>query len=126
MGYPRLDLNSKTAVVIGGTTGIGLTLAIGLAEAGANVVPSGRRQELVEQAACEIKRRGRESLAVACDVRSRSDLEALCERVCAQFGAVDVLVNCAGITHRSPTLDMDESEWNRIFDTNLNGTLRAC
>jgi NAD(P)-dependent dehydrogenase (short-subunit alcohol dehydrogenase family) len=126
MGYPGLDLNSKTAVVIGGTSGIGLTLAKGLATAGANVIPSGRRRELVESAAEEIKTAGRGSLAITCDVADRSSLQALLEAVCAQFGKVDILVNCAGITQRTPILDMSESDWNAIMETNLNGTLRAC
>ena len=81
MGHPALDLNSKTAVVIGGTSGIGLTLAKGLATAGANVVPSGRRRELVESAASEIKTAGRGSLAITCDVADRSSLQALLEAV---------------------------------------------
>lgn len=126
MGYPGLDLNSKTAVIIGGTSGIGLTLAKGLATAGANVVPSGRRRELVESAAEEIKTAGRESLAITCDVADRSSLQALLEAVRAQFGKVDILVNCAGITQRTPILDMSENDWNAIMETNLNGTLRAC
>jgi NAD(P)-dependent dehydrogenase (short-subunit alcohol dehydrogenase family) len=126
MGHPALDLNSKTAVVIGGTSGIGLALAKGLAVAGANVVPSGRRRELVESAAAEIETAGRGSLAITCDVADRSSLQALLEAVCAQFGKVDILVNCAGITQRVPTLEMNESDWNAILETNLNGTLRAC
>ena len=76
MGYPGLELNSKTAVVIGGTSGIGLTLAKGLAKAGANVVPSGRRRDLVESVANEIKKLGRGSLAVPCDVADRSSGES--------------------------------------------------
>ena len=126
MGLAALDLNSKTAVVIGGTSGIGLTLAKGLAAAGANVVPSGRRRELVESCAGEIRKAGRGSLAIPCDVADRSSLEALLEAACAEFGKVDILVNCAGITQRTPTLDMSDSDWNAILETNLNGTLRAC
>jgi NAD(P)-dependent dehydrogenase (short-subunit alcohol dehydrogenase family) len=126
MGYPALDLNSKTAVVIGGTSGIGLTLAKGLAAAGANVVPSGRRRELVESVAADIRKTGRGSLAMSCDVADRSSLEELLKAACAEFGKVDILVNCAGITQRTPILDMSESDWNRILETNLNGTLRVC
>jgi NAD(P)-dependent dehydrogenase (short-subunit alcohol dehydrogenase family) len=126
MGYPGLELNSKTAVVIGGTSGIGLTLAKGLAKAGANVVPSGRRRDLVESVANEIKKLGRGSLAVPCDVADRSSLQNVLEAACAEFGKVDILVNCAGITQRTPILDMSERDWNAILDTNLNGTLRAC
>jgi NAD(P)-dependent dehydrogenase (short-subunit alcohol dehydrogenase family) len=126
MGYPALDLESKTAVVIGGTSGIGLTLAKGLAVAGADVVATGRRQQLVEAVACEIKKIGRKSFAMTCDVGDRASLDALCSRVGEEFGKLDILINCAGITQRTPLLDQDEAEWNRILDTNLNGTLRSC
>ena len=126
MGYPGLELNSKTAVVIGGTSGIGLTLSKGLAKAGANVIPSGRRRDLVESAASEIRNLGRGSLANPCNVADRSSLQHLLDAACAEFGKVEILVNCAGITQRTPILDMSEGDWNAILDTNLNGTLRAC
>jgi NAD(P)-dependent dehydrogenase (short-subunit alcohol dehydrogenase family) len=126
MGHPALDLTSKTAVVIGGTSGIGLTIAKGLAQAGADVVPTGRRTELVESAATEIKKIGRRSLAVPCDVSDRTSIEALLNSAVAEFGGVDILVNSAGTTKRTPTLDVPESEWNNILETNLSGTLRAC
>ena len=126
MGYPALDLNGKTAVVIGGTSGIGLTLAKGLAEAGANVVPTGRRAQLVESAAAEISKLQRKTLALTVDVTNRASLEALQNAAIAEFKHVDILVNCAGMTKRTPTLDLPEEEWNNILETNLNGTLRAC
>jgi NAD(P)-dependent dehydrogenase (short-subunit alcohol dehydrogenase family) len=126
MGYAALDLTSKTAVVIGGTSGIGLTIAKGLAQAGAYVVPTGRRAELVESAAAEIKKSGGKSLAFPSDVTNRASLEALLTATVAEFGAVDILVNSAGTTKRTPTLDVSEPEWNNILETNLNGTLRAC
>ena len=113
-------------MVIGGTSGIGLTLAKGLAIAGANVVPTGRRHELVESAASQVKKLGRGSLNLTCDVSDRSSLEALLAATLKEFGKVDILVNCAGITKRTPTLDVSDSEWNQILQTNLNGTLRAC
>ncbi|MBV9342981.1 MAG: glucose 1-dehydrogenase [Acidobacteria bacterium] len=125
MGHPSLDLASKTAVVIGGTSGIGLTLAIGLAEAGADVVATGRRLELVRAAADRIRALGRRSLAKECNVGDRSSLEALHAEVCAEFDRVDILINSAGITRRTPTIDVSEAEWNEIFNTNLTGTLRA-
>lgn len=126
MGHPSLDLTNKTAVVIGGTSGIGLALAKGLAEAGANVIPTGRRTDLVRAAADEIESRGRKSLAVTCDVTDRASLEALCSETIQQFGRVDILVNSAGRTKRTPTLAVSESEWQCILQTNLNGTLWAC
>jgi NAD(P)-dependent dehydrogenase (short-subunit alcohol dehydrogenase family) len=126
MAHPALSLEAKTAVVIGGTSGIGLAIANGLATAGANVVPSGRRRDLVESAAREIAKSGRRSLAVPCDVADRSSLESLLTAANAEFGKVDILVNCAGITKRTPTLDVSEREWDNILATNLTGTLRAC
>jgi NAD(P)-dependent dehydrogenase (short-subunit alcohol dehydrogenase family) len=126
MAYPALDLTGKTAVVIGGTSGIGLMLAKGLAQAGADVVPTGRRQQLVANAASEIKKMGRKSLGVECDVTDRASVERFSNSVHEEFGKVDILVNAAGITQRKPTLEQNESDWNRILDTNLTGTLRAC
>ncbi len=126
MGHPLLELTNKTAVVIGGTSGIGLALARGLAQAGANVVPTGRRTDLVRAAAAEVEALGRRSLAQTCDVTDIASLEGLLNSVCSEFGGVQILVNCAGRTKRMPTLDVPEADWNAIMDTNLNGTLRAC
>ena len=126
MGHPLLDLANKTAVVIGGTSGIGLALTRGLAQAGASVVPTGRREELVRAATAEVVALGRRSLAQTSDVTVNASLEGLLERVCREFGSVQILVNCAGRTKRTPTLDVPEADWNAIIETNLNGTLRAC
>jgi NAD(P)-dependent dehydrogenase (short-subunit alcohol dehydrogenase family) len=126
MGHPLLDLNGKAAVVIGGTSGIGLSLAKGLAVAGANVVATGRRADLVASAAREIQALGRRSLDVACDVTDSASLENFAKAVFDAFGSVPILINCAGRTKRMPTLDFPETEWNGIMETNLTGTLRAC
>ena len=126
MSYAPLDLSNKTAVVIGGTSGIGLALAKGLAKAGANVVPTGRRAELAQSAAADIKAAGGKSLAVGCDVTNRASLEALLAATIVEFGSVEILVNCAGTTKRTPTLDVSEAEWNNIIEINLSGTFRAC
>jgi len=126
MGHPALDLTGRTAVVIGGTSGLGRALVKGLAEAGADVVPTGRREELVRAAAEEVQQLGRRSLALSCDVTDTAQLEALRDVVLKDFGKIHILVNCAGRTKRAPTLDFPESEWNSIFETNLSGTLRAC
>ncbi len=120
------DLSGKSAVVIGGTSGIGRTLALGLAQGGADVVATGRREDRVRSVAAEIERIGRRSLTVTADVTSRASLEHLQHIVVAEFGHVDVLVNCAGKTKRMPTLQVSEAEWADIIETNLNGTLRAC
>ncbi len=126
MGHPSLDLANKTAVVIGGTSGIGLTIARGLARAGANVVPSGRRAELVESVSKEIQALGRKSIARTADVTNKASIQSLLDAVLKEFGGVQVLVNCAGRTKRTPTLDVSETEWNGIIETNLTGTLLAC
>jgi NAD(P)-dependent dehydrogenase (short-subunit alcohol dehydrogenase family) len=125
MGHP-LDLTGKTAVVIGGTSGIGLALTRGLAQAGANVIPTGRREDHVRTASAEVIAMGRRSLSQTCDVTNTASIEGLLKSVCAEFGSVQILVNCAGRTKKMPTLDFPESEWNAIMDTNLNGTMRAC
>jgi len=126
MGHPLLDLTKKTAVVIGGTSGIGLALTRALAQAGADVIPTGRRAEQVNAAVSEVKALGRRSLARPCDVTDPASLEQLLQAVTGEFGSVQVLVNSAGRTKRTPTLEVPDSEWNGILETNLNGTLRAC
>jgi len=126
MGHPLLDLTDKTAVVVGATSGIGLALAKGLAVAGADVVATGRRQELVSRAAQEIRALGRRSLETPCDVTDPSSIEHLLSAVLEEFGGVQILVNCAGRTKRMPTLEFPEPEWNAILETNLSGTFRAC
>jgi len=125
MSYSRLELNGKVAVVIGGTSGIGLAIAKGMAEAGADVVPTSRRQDQVEAAAREIENRGRRSIRVTSDVGDRASLQSVLHESIKAFGKVDVLVNSAGRTKRAPTLDFSEEDWNSILDTNLTGTLRA-
>jgi len=126
MSFAPLDLTGKVAVVIGGTSGIGRAIAHGLAEAGADVVATSRRVDQVEAAAKEIEERGRRTLRLTSDVSDRPSLEQLLHRSASAFGKVDILVNSAGRTKRTPTLDVPESEWNDIMETNLTGVLRAC
>ena len=126
MGYSKLSLDGKTAVVIGGTSGIGRAIAHGMAEAGADVVCTSRRLEQVEAAAAEIESIGRRSFRVTSDVSDKSSLESLLAECTDEFGKVDILVNSAGRTKRTPTLELDEAEWDAIIETNLTGTLRAC
>jgi NAD(P)-dependent dehydrogenase (short-subunit alcohol dehydrogenase family) len=126
VGYKPLDLEGKVAVVVGGSSGIGKTIALGLAQGGADVVASARRMDLVKALADEIESLGRRSLRVTCDVDQRESLEKLLKDCMAAFGKVDILVNAAGITKRAPTLDFPEADWNRILETNLTGTLRSC
>ncbi|WP_058185660.1 SDR family NAD(P)-dependent oxidoreductase [Terracidiphilus gabretensis] len=126
MAKSLFDLSGRVAVVMGGTTGLGHAIAIGLAEAGADVVASSRRAEQVEMVAGEMEALGRRTLRATSDVTDRGTLEALRNAVMAEFGKVDILVNAAGVTHKAPTLEETEAEWARVMDTNLTGTLRAC
>jgi NAD(P)-dependent dehydrogenase (short-subunit alcohol dehydrogenase family) len=126
MGHPLFDLSGKSAVVVGGTSGIGLAMAVGLAEAGADVVASSRRMEQVDEAAKAIEATGRRSLRVTSDVADRQSLEALLDGALKAFGKVDILINCAGKIKREPTLTVSEETWDGIMDTNVTGTLRAC
>jgi NAD(P)-dependent dehydrogenase (short-subunit alcohol dehydrogenase family) len=126
MSSQLFNLEGKVAVVIGGTSGIGRALARGLAEAGADVIPTSRRQQQVNDTAAEIEGLGRQSLAVASDVADRASLESLASKVLSRFGKVDILINCAGRIKRTPTLTMAEEDWTAIVDTNLTGTFRSC
>jgi NAD(P)-dependent dehydrogenase (short-subunit alcohol dehydrogenase family) len=120
------DLTGRVAVVIGGTSGIGRSLAVGLAEAGADVIASGRRQNLAEEVAAQISALGRQTLAQAVNIQDRVSIDALRDAVLAKFGHVDILLNAAGQTHRKPTKDVDEAAWNHVMDVNLTGILRSC
>jgi NAD(P)-dependent dehydrogenase (short-subunit alcohol dehydrogenase family) len=121
-----LDLTGKVAVVIGGTSGIGKTMSIGLAEAGADVVACSRRLDAAEPVALEIEKHGRRSLRLAADVADRPSLIAARDQILEKFGHIDILINSAGRIKRTPVLDLPEDEWSAIIDTNLTGTLRAC
>lgn len=120
------SLEGKVAVVTGGTSGIGLALSLGLADAGADVIATARRQQQVDATADQIEARGRKTIRVASDVGDRASLEKLKAAALEAFGKVDILVNCAGMIKRTPTIDVAEAEWNNILNTNLTGTLRAC
>ncbi len=121
-----LDLSGRVAVVIGGTSGLGRAVALGLAEQGADVVPTGRRMEQIEAVCAEITERRRRTLAHMADVGSRASVDALRDAVLKEFGHVDILVNAAGFTFRSPSATMAEEKWSALLDTHLNGALRAC
>jgi NAD(P)-dependent dehydrogenase (short-subunit alcohol dehydrogenase family) len=126
MGYSGLSLDGRVAVVVGGTTGIGRTLALGLAEAGADVVATSRRIEQVEETASAIEAKGKHTVRVTCDITQKSSLEALLAKTVKKLGKVDILVNSAGAIKRVPTLEMEDATWDSILATNLTGTLRSC
>jgi NAD(P)-dependent dehydrogenase (short-subunit alcohol dehydrogenase family) len=120
------SLAGKCAVVVGGTSGIGKAIALGLASAGANVVASSRSKEAVEALATCLEARGSKTLRIPSDVLDRASLQHLHDATLSAFGRIDILVNSAGITKRVPTLDCSEQLWQSIMNVNLTGTLRAC
>lgn len=126
MAASLFDLSGRVAVVTGGTSGIGRTLALGLADAGADVVAVGRREALVHEVAGAIEARGRRTLRLTADVTEPESLERVRDACRAQLGSVDVLLCAAGVTKRAATLDMTDADWQQILATNLTGTLRAC
>ena len=119
------DLTGRTAVVVGGTTGIGRALALGLADAGADVVATGRRANIVEEVASAIESRGRRTLRIASDVADAVSLQRLRDACVAGFGQVDIVVAAAGVTRRVATLEMTDADWSQILQTNLTGMLRT-
>lgn len=119
------DLSGRLAVVVGGTSGIGRSLALGLADAGANVIATGRRASHVDAVAAEIEHRGRRTLRQPADVADAASLVRLSDRAIAEFGTVDIVVAAAGITKRVPTLKMTDEDWQQIVDTNLTGMMRT-
>jgi len=126
MTFASMSLEGRTAVVIGGTSGLGRELSLGLADAGADVVATGRRAEEVDATSLAIEERGRRTLRLRTDVTQKSSLKALHDAVNAAFGKVDILVNAAGRLLRQPTLEIDDADWQDILNTNLTGTLHAC
>jgi len=126
MGQALFDLSGRIAVVAGGTSGIGRTLALGLADAGADVVVVGRRESELRETAQAIEDCGRRTLRLTGDVTDRASLERVRDACVQAFGQVDILVAAAGVTAKVATLDMADAEWRRIIDTNLTGTLHSC
>ena len=124
--YKGSSLEGKRALVFGGTAGIGNSIAIGLAEAGADVVPVSRRLEEVLKAAEEIRGLGRRTLEFTADITRRADIERVVDRMVREMGRIDILVNSAGTTKRVPSLEMNDDDWNRILDVNLKGTWNTC
>ena len=120
------DLSGRVAVVVGGTSGIGRALALGLAEAGADVVATGRRRDHVNEVAGEIEALGRRTLRQTCDVSSTASLESLRDACIATLGRVDIMIAAAGATKRVPSLDMTDEDWTFVIETNLTGVFRTC
>jgi NAD(P)-dependent dehydrogenase (short-subunit alcohol dehydrogenase family) len=125
IGRSLFDLSGKIAVVVGGTTGIGRALAFGLADAGADVVATGRRADVVDDVARALEQRGRRTLRHSADVTSLTSLEQFRTACLDAFGHVDIVVAAAGVTKRVKSLEMSEADWNWILDTNVTGMFRT-
>ena len=121
-----MNLAGRVAVVTGGTSGIGAALVRGLADAGADIAAISRRKEQVDATATEVEALGRRAARVTADVSDRSSLETALAAIITALGPIDILVNCAGITKRTPTVEVSDQEWSSILETNLTGTWRAC
>ena len=126
MSKELFDLGGRVAVVMGGTSGIGRELALGLARAGADVVSTGRRENLVAEVADEIEKLGRRTVRKPVDASDRSSIDGLRDAILNQLGHVDILVNAAGQSFRQPSVEVAEERWNALMDVNLTGTFRAC
>jgi NAD(P)-dependent dehydrogenase (short-subunit alcohol dehydrogenase family) len=120
-----LDLSNRVAVVIGGTSGIGRAIALGLAEQGADVVPTGRRVNHIDDVCAAVEAMGRRTLRQVTDVRNRPSVDALRDTILQEFGRIDILVNAAGFTFREPAIKLYENQFSSILDTNLTGALRS-
>jgi NAD(P)-dependent dehydrogenase (short-subunit alcohol dehydrogenase family) len=124
--YRGLSLEGKRALVFGGTSGLGKSIAVGFAEAGADVCPVGRRTEEVRRTAEEIRVLGSKALEFPADITRRAEVEQVVERVKAEWDRLDILVNSAGIAKRIPSLELKDEDWDRVMEINLRGTWYAC
>lgn len=124
--YKGLSLERKRALVFGGTSGLGKAIAIGLAQAGADVVPVGRRLEEVQKTAEEIRALGQKSLELTGDVTRREDIQGVIDAMVKGLGGIDILVNSAGVSKRVPSLELDDRDWDYVMDVNVRGTWHTC
>jgi NAD(P)-dependent dehydrogenase (short-subunit alcohol dehydrogenase family) len=121
MGLEIFSLKGKTAIVTGGSRGFGKAIAMGLAEAGANVVVTSRTQADLDQVAEAIKAKGGNALAIAADATDAASIKAMAAKAVETFGGIDILVNNAGQGNNVPFLMMSEEDWDRVINVNLKG-----
>jgi len=122
MTLSYFDLSGKTAIITGGSKGLGEQMAHALAEAGADVALVSRTQADLDKVAAEVRAAtGRRAIGVAADVTKEADIAAMVQKVMAEFGKIDILVNNAGIGGTTPVLDLKEEEWDHYMNLNLKG-----
>jgi len=121
----QINVCGKTAVVIGGTSGIGESISLSLAENGADVVATSRNSEKVSSTASRLHDIGSDTLEVTCDVTDRESLEIVCAKILEEFGKIDILVTSVSAISRSEFIDIPESEWLEVIDVLLNGVYRT-
>ncbi len=120
MTLPYFDLSGKTAIITGGSKGLGEQMAHALAEAGADVALVSRTKADLDKVAAEIKAAtGRNVIGVVADVTKDADIQAMVQQVMAEFGQIDVLINNAGIGGTTPVHNLEEAEWDRFMNLNL-------
>lgn len=123
----KAELSGKTAIVTGGSKGIGLAIARSLAQAGAGVVITARNEEEVVEAARRLTDEGGgRVVGVRCDQRGLADVQAMVERTVKEFGGVDILVNNAGVGSFAPAAELSPETWDQIIETNLSGVFYCC
>jgi NAD(P)-dependent dehydrogenase (short-subunit alcohol dehydrogenase family) len=126
MARNPFSLEGKTAIVTGGGTGIGKSIAIEFARAGADVALCSRKLEHLEPVAKEITALGRRTFAVAVDVRQEDQVKAMVERAAGEWGRLDIMVNNAGASFRARPEDISINGWNTVIGINLNGVFLGC
>lgn len=121
MSIPSLSLEGRVAIINGGGTGIGRSIALEFARAGADVVVTSRKLANLEKVAEEVRTLGRRSLAVPADITNKVDVDNMVQRVMDEFSVIDILVNNAGTIVRASLLEHSEEDWDAVLDTNLKG-----
>lgn len=117
-----MKLEGKVAIITGGGTGIGRSIALEFAKAGANIVVASRRLFILEKVVKEVEAVGRRSLCVQADISQKADVDNLVQRVMAEFGTIDILINNASVGDiEVPLLETSEDDWDRVISINLKG-----
>jgi NAD(P)-dependent dehydrogenase (short-subunit alcohol dehydrogenase family) len=121
MGLEIFSLKGRTAIVTGGSKGLGEAIALSMADAGANLVITGRDEASLAKVAAAVTAKGSKCIPMKIDVLKKADIKEMTDKTLAEFGKIDILVNNAGINVVKPLLKITEEDWDRVLDTNLKG-----